>query len=76
MVEILLGGPAWLRPLRHAYLRWMKRRTAVRAARMLSHFGDDALKDIGLSRGDLPTVRAGLYCSDATRRARGTKGQA
>lgn len=76
MADIVFGGAVWLRPLRRGLRRWMKRRADARAARMLSRFGDDALKDIGLSRGDLPAVRAGLYCPDATRRERGTKGQA
>lgn len=76
MVDPALGGLSWLQPLRFGFRRWMMRRAAARAARMLSRFGDDALKDIGLSRGDLPALRAGLYCADATRRERGTKGQA
>lgn len=76
MVDPALGGLSWLQPLRCGFRRWMKRRAAARAARMLSRFGDDALKDIGLSRSDLPAVRAGLYCRDATRSVRGLKGQA
>ena len=76
MADIVFGGPSWLRPLRRGFLRWMKRRADARAAHMLSRFGDGALKDIGLSRGDLPAVRAGLYCRDATRRVRGLKGPA
>jgi uncharacterized protein YjiS (DUF1127 family) len=76
MADTVFGGPSWLRPLRRVLRRWVARRTAARAAHMLSRFGDGALKDIGLSRGDLPAVRVGLYCRDATRRVRGLKGPA
>ncbi len=76
MTAPAFGGRAWLQPLRRGFRRWLERRAAARAARLLGRFGDDALKDIGLSRGDLTAVRAGLYFRDATRRVRGAKGQA
>lgn len=56
-----------------AFLDRLLARIAQRRDRSIEHLSAGALKDLGLSRSDLPAVRAGLIGRDASRRPRGAE---
>ena len=61
--------PSWLWRMMSVRLRPSACRTS-RSDCALENLDPHALKDIGLTRGDMPAVRSGVYFSDHTRRQR------
>lgn len=61
--------PGWLWRVWSALLRLASRR-ASRPDCLLGNLDPHALKDIGLSRGDVPAVISGVFFNDNTRRQR------
>jgi uncharacterized protein YjiS (DUF1127 family) len=54
-----IGGMA-----RRRYSVWAARRRELATARALYHLSDAELRDMGLSRGEIPAVVSGTYCRD------------
>ncbi len=65
-----MGNEGPLVLLRRGLLVLKARREARRSFAFLGSLGNNALKDIGLSRSDLLAVRKGLIFGDNTRRKR------
>lgn len=58
------------RVLRALVQGWMQLRERIRVQRELSSLDERALRDIGLSPGDIPAVASGRFTHDPTRRRR------